>query len=151
MCRITKTLQTRAKQNSVHVQDDCIIFDLEYDSVHASPWQLAHHLKIHTLHPLIKATCAKFYKNILTVWSLSCSQGYFHDLYHVHKVTSTLIHCDLDVWPPKSIDFVLSSWASFAPCLIKKLYLVHKFISTLVHCDLDLWPPKSIRFILSSW
>ena len=54
----------------------------------------------------------------------------------------------IDLWPPKWIGFILSSWLTCLPSLIKmhkwfSSYRVHKIISIYVHCDLDLWPLTS--------
>ena len=61
---------------------------------------------------------------------------------------------NFDLWPPKSIEFIISPWLTCLRSLLKKpqwfsLYRVHKLISIHVNCDLDIWPPKSIGFILS--
>ena len=60
----------------------------------------------------------------------------------------SIVTLTFDLWPPKSIGFILSPWLTCLPSLIKKytmvyFYCVHKVISIYVHCDLDLWPLTS--------
>ena len=53
-------------------------------------------------------------------------------------------NCDLDLWPPKSIGFILSPWLTWLPVWSRstqRCYHVHKLISIYVHCDL--WPLTS--------
>ena len=68
-------------------------------------------------------------KKYTMVWSLSCSQAYFHI-------------CLLWPWPLTSdLQNVCQVW----PRSTKRFsrYRVHKLISIYVHCDLDLWPLTS--------
>ena len=41
-------------------------------------------------------------------------------LYNVYKIISIYVHCDLDLWPPKSIGIILSPWLTCLPSLMKK-------------------------------
>ena len=69
-------------------------------------------------------------------------------LYPVYKLISIYIRCDLDLWPPKSIVFIVSPWLTSLTSLMKKHTLVKsilcsKYYSIHVKIDLDLWPVTS--------
>ena len=62
----------------------------------------------------------------------------------------SIVTLTFNLWPPKSIAFILSLWLTCLPSLMKKhkrfsLHLVHKLISIYmyVNCDLALWPLTS--------
>ena len=70
-----------------------------------------------------------------TVQSLSCSQGYYYE---------SIVTLTFDLWPPKSIGFILSPWLTYQPIQRRctkwfSLHCVHKAISMYVHCDLNFW------------
>ena len=56
-------------------------------------------------------------KLIAQVWWKSTQR---FSLYGVHKLISIYVHYDLDLWPSKSIGFILSPWLTCLPSLIKK-------------------------------
>ena len=59
--------------------------------------------KINRVHPLVMGNiCAMFDKNTLNSL-ISC----------VHKFISAFVYCDLDLWPPNSIGFILFLWWTF--------------------------------------
>ena len=67
----------------------------------------------------------------------------------LHLSMMPILTFNFDLWPPKSIEFILSPWLTCLPSLMKKhtqwfsLYRVHKLISIHVSCDFELWPLTS--------
>ena len=60
----------------------------------------------------------------------------------------SIVTLTFDLWPSKSIGFILSTWLSVCQDWSRSTqrfscYRVHKLISIYVHCDLDLWPLTS--------
>ena len=66
--------------------------------------------------------------------------------YHVHKLISIHVHCDIDLWPSKSIGSILSPWLTCLSSLIKKSTTVQSLLCSQAYfhtCPLWPWPLTS--------
>ena len=82
-------------------------------------------------------------KLIAQVWWRSTQR---FSLYGVHKLISIYVHYDLDLWPSKSIGFILSPWLTCLPSLIKKSTTVKSLLCSQAYfhrCPLWPWPLTS--------
>ena len=126
----------------------CVSFTAYFHTCPLWPWPLTS--KMNRVHPLTMI-------NISAKFDAEIHNGLISFVFTSLSRYMSIASLNFDLWPPKSIGFILSSWLTSLPSLIKQntqwlsFYHVHKLISIYVHCDLDLWPPKSIGFILSLW
>ena len=124
----------------------CIWFTAYFHACPLWPWPLTS--KMNRVHPLTMI-------NISAKFDAEIHNGLIPFVFTSLSRYMSIVTLTFDLWPPKSIGFILSSWLTSLPRLIKKyttayFYHVHKLISIYVHCDLDLWPltSKIIGFIL---
>ena len=69
---------------------------------------------------LFISSCTKFYKKNIPNFVIP---------YCVHKVISRFVYGDLDLWPSKSIGFILLSWLTCLPSLKKMRTTVESFFA----------------------
>ena len=102
-------------------------------------WPLT--LKINRVHPLTMV-------NMSAKFDQEAHNGFVAIVFTRLFPHMSIVTLTFDVWPPKSIGFIISPWLTCLPSLIKSTqrysrYRVHNIISIYVHCDLDLWPLTS--------
>ena len=80
---------------------------------------------------------------------LECSQG----CYRVQ-----IRPCDLDLWPWKSVGFLILLWTKYVLSLVKihwRMLILECsqgcYRVQIRPCDLDLWPWKSVGFLILLW
>ena len=101
------------------------------------PWPLTSDLQNQKVHPLITVNMScKFDKEI-------CN-GLVSSVFH--KLISIYVHYDLDLWPSKSIGFILSPWLTCLQSLIKKSTTVKSLLCSQAYfnrCPSWPWPLTS--------
>ena len=93
--------------------------------------------------PMCRYASQATQKLIAQVWWRSTQR---FSLYGVHKLISIYVHYDLDLWPSKSIGFILSPWLICLPSLIKKSTTVKSLLCSQAYfhrCPLWPWPLTS--------